>query len=482
MPRQPVRCLPDPDVVAGFERIREQLQIPAEFPPHVLHEAEQAVAAGPKVPAGAAAEILDARDIAFVTIDPPGSTDLDQAFAARRSRAGYIVSYAIADVAAFIVPGGSIDGEARARGLTLYSPDRRTSLHPEVISEDAGSLLAGCERQALLWTIELDAAGALREARVERALVRNRCQLSYREAQKLAASAGSDEPVGLLREIGELRLALEAERGAVSLALASQAVVRGNDGSYDIEYDETLPVEQWNAQISLLTGIAASRIMIDGGVGILRTLPEPDPRTIGRLRRTAAALGIAWPAEVSYADLVRDLRADTPQRAAMLSQSARGLRGAGYVSFHDHDVPQQPEHSAIASTYAHVTAPLRRLCDRFANEVLLALSAGRTPPAWAVEALDELPSLMGRARTRDRNLERAIVDYVEAVALERSVGRTFSAVVTDVDHERDRGRIQLFDPAVVAHLPATGLTLGESLQVRLTHADPAAGLVHFETT
>jgi exoribonuclease R len=166
----------------------------------------------------------------------------------------------------------------------------------------------------------------------------------------------------------------------------------------------------------------------------------------------------------------------------MLSQSARGLRGAGYVSFHDHDVPQQPEHSAIASTYAHVTAPLRRLCDRFANEVLLALSAGRTPPAWAVEALDELPSLMGRARTRDRNLERAIVDYVEAVALERSVGRTFSAVVTDVDHERDRGRIQLFDPAVVAHLPATGLTLGESLQVRLTHADPAAGLVHFEKT
>ena len=220
--------------------------------------------------------------------------------------------------------------------------------------------------------------------------------------------------------------------------------------------------------------------MLEGGVGLLRTLPEPDERTIGRLRRTAAALGIDWPTDISYADLVRELRGDTPQRAAMLSQSARGLRGAGYVAFHDHDVPAQAEHSAIASTYAHVTAPLRRLCDRFANEVLLALCADRTPPSWAVEALDELPSLMGRARSRDRNLERAVVDFVEAVALEGSVGQTFDAVVTDLDHERNRGRIQLFDPAVVARVPADGLTLGQQVRVRLTHADPVAGQVRFE--
>ncbi len=480
MPRQPVRCPPDPEIVAGFERIRERLKIPAEFPQDVLQEAKEAAAAGPQVPDSAAANIRDARDIPFVAIDPAGSTDLDQAFAAQRSGDGYIVSYAIADVAAFITPGGPIDKEARVRGVTLYSPDRRTSLHPEAISENAGSLLAGRERQALLWTIELDAAGVLGDARIERARVRNRQELSYREAQDLAVSAGPDSPIGLLREIGERRLALEAERGAVSLALASQEVVRRNDGRYDVEYGETLPVERWNAQISLLTGIAASRIMIEGGIGLLRTLPRPGERMIGRLRRTASALGVKWPADISYADLVRDLRGDTPQRAAMLSQSARGLRGAGYVAFHDHDVPKQLEHSAIASTYAHVTAPLRRLCDRFANEVLVALCADQTPPAWAVEALDELPSLMGRARTRDRNLEREVVDFIEAVALEGSVGQTFNAVVTDVDHERDRGRIQLFSPAVVARLPAAGLTLGDEVRVRLTYADPVAGQVRFE--
>lgn len=480
MPRQPVRCPPDPEIIAGFDRIRERLDIPPTFPAAVLHEAEQAAAAGPQIPAGAATEVVDARDIPFVAIDPEGSTDLDQAFAARRSGDGHVVSYAIADVAAFVTPGGHIDTEARERGVTLYAPDRRTSLHPEAISENAGSLLEGQDRQALLWTIELDAAGELTSARIERALVRNRQELSYRTAQSLAADAEPDEPIGLLREIGERRLALEAERGAVSLALASQEVVQRPDGSYAVVYDETLPVERWNAQISLLTGIAASRIMIDGGIGLLRTLPEPDDRTIGRLRRTAAALGVEWSADTSYADLVRDLRGDTPQRAAMLSQSARGLRGAGYVAFRDHDLPDQPEHSAIASTYAHVTAPLRRLCDRFANEVLLALCADRTPPSWAVEALDELPSLMGRARSRDRNLERAVVDFVEAVALEGAVGQTFDAVVTDIDAERDRGRIQLREPAVVARLPADGLELGQAVRVRLTLADRAAGQVRFE--
>ena len=464
----------------GFDRIRRQLDVPPTFADAVLATAEAAAAAGPQLPPGAPDHVLDARDLAFVAIDPPGSTDLDQAFFAARNGDGYTVNYAIADVAAFVQPGDAVDLEARERGVTLYSPDLRTSLHPEAISEQAGSLLEGQDRRALLWTIELDADGELTDARLERADVRNRAQLTYAQAQDLIATADPDDPLALLAEIGGKRQVLEADRGAVSLALPSQEVSADGQGSYHLAYDESFPIEGWNAQISLLTGIAASRIMIDQGVGLLRTLPEPDGRTVGQLRRTANALGIEWPRDVSYADRVRDLRPDTPERAAMLSQAARGLRGAGYVAFHDHDLPEDPEHSAIASTYAHVTAPLRRLCDRFANEIVVAACAGTEPPAWAIEALDELPSQMGSARTRDRNLERAVIDFVEAVTLEPHVGETFDAVVTDVDNERDRGRIQLREPAVVARVPATGLELGDRVRVTLLDADPDARQVRFE--
>jgi len=423
--------------------------------------------------------VRDARDIPFVAVDPPGSRDLDQAFAAEPRGSGHRVFYAIADVAALVEPGGPVDLEARSRGLTLYSPDLRTSLHPEAINEDAGSLLDGQERQALLWTIDLDESGEITDARLERARVVNTAQLTYLEAQRRIDDGTASPSLALLKTIGERRLGLEKERGAVSLALPSQEVVRGNDGTFSLEYDESLIVEDWNAQISLLTGIAASRIMIDAGVGLLRTLPVPEDRTVQKIRRTARALGIDWADDVSYADRVRELRPDTPTRAALLSQAARGLRGAGYVSFHDHDTPEEPLHSAIASTYAHVTAPLRRLCDRFANEIIVAHCEGHEAPTWAVEALEELPKLMGAASQRDRNLERSMIDYVEAVVLKPRVGQEFRAIVTDVNEDRGRGRVQLRDPAVVARLPAEGLALGAEVTVRLDEADPDERLVRF---
>lgn len=479
MPRQFVRCPPEPSFVAGFERIRDELDIPPAFPAPVLDAADDAVRRGPLIPPGADPSTRDCRDLELIAIDPAGSTDLDQAFGAEPIAAGYRVHYAIADVAAFVEPGGAIDDEARTRGLTLYSPDRRTSLHPEVISEGAASLLAGAERRALLWTIDVDGDGTLLDATVERATVRTSRQMSYREAQAESARAAADSVLGLLRRIGELRQEQEADRGAVSLALPTQEVVGTGDGAFAVVYDDTLPIEGWNAQISLLTGIAASKIMLDVGVGLLRTLPPPEDRTVTRLRRTARALGLSWPDDVGYAERIRELRPDSPEEAALLSQAARGLRGAGYVAFADADHPDQPRHAAIASTYAHVTAPLRRLCDRFGNEVVLAHCAGRTPPVWAVEALDELPGQMGRARQRDRSLERAVVDYVEAVTLMPLVGQRFRAVVTDVNDDRNRARVQLRSPAVVAHVTTDGLTLGDDVALRLDDADPQERSVTF---
>lgn len=479
MPRSFVRCPPDPEMVAGFRRIRDELDVPDGFPEDVLVEAERVASRGPQPPPGAVDSVRDARRLPLVAIDPEGSRDLDQAFAAERRGDGHRVFYAIADVAALVTPGGPVDAEARSRGLTLYSPDRRTSLHPEPINEHVGSLLAGKDRQALLWTIDLDDRGEIVDAHLERATVRNTEQLSYRDAQARVDADDAADPLCLLAEIGRRRLQLERERGAVSLALPSQEVVATDDGSWELEYDESFPVELWNAQISLLTGIAASRIMLDVGHGLLRTLPTPDPRTVQRMRRTARALGVEWADDVDYASRVRELRPDTPQHAALLSQAARGLRGAGYVAFRDRDIPPEPQHSAIASTYSHVTAPLRRLCDRFANEIVVAACADRAAPGWALEALDELPSAMGAAVQRDRNLDRAIIDFVEAMLLRTRVGELFDAVVTDVDHERDRGRVQLRDPAVVARLPAAGLELGAEVRLRLDEADPKARSVRF---
>ena len=118
---------------AGFDAIRAELGIPGDFDQPVLDAAEAATA-HPRLPD------LDRTDIELVTIDPPGSRDLDQALHIARDGDGYRVSYAIADVAAFVTVGDAIDTAARARGVTYYGPDHRELLYPAVLSEGAASL------------------------------------------------------------------------------------------------------------------------------------------------------------------------------------------------------------------------------------------------------------------------------------------------------------------------------------------------------
>src|SRR3954452_15766071 len=118
----------------AFQRIRSEFDVPVAFPPEVLEEAERTAARGPAIPDGVVSDARrDARDVPFVTIDPAGSRDLDQAFfAKRRPGGGFRVHYAIADVAAFVAPGGAIDRESFLRGVTLYLPDGRAPMLPEV--------------------------------------------------------------------------------------------------------------------------------------------------------------------------------------------------------------------------------------------------------------------------------------------------------------------------------------------------------------
>ncbi|HTI32640.1 MAG TPA: RNB domain-containing ribonuclease [Miltoncostaea sp.] len=457
-------------LAAGFDRIREELQVPDAFPPDA--EAEAVAAAVP--PAGP--DRIDRRDLELITIDPPGSRDLDQALHIARHGDGHRVSYAIADVAALVPPGGAVDREARLRGVTVYMPDRRSPLHPAAIGEGTGSLLPDEDRGALLWTIDLDARGEPAAVRVERALVRSRRALGYPEAQGAIDAGAGDRTLGLLREVGERRLAREAERGGVSLNVPEQEIAPAPAGGYELRFEAPLPVEDWNAQVSLLTGISAARIMIDGGIGLFRTLDPAEPRDVEALRRSALALGVDWPEGARYPDVVRALDPRTPGHAAFAVRASRLFRGAGYAAWRRADGPP-PVHAAIAAPYAHVTAPLRRLCDRVANEVVLALAAGTEPPAWALEALDAMPERMAETTRRERDAERAAVDFVEAAVLAPRLGETFEGVVTDV---RDgHATVQLADPAVVAPLEGDGAAPGTRVRATLTQADPDARRVRF---
>ncbi|UOY00518.1 RNB domain-containing ribonuclease [Blastococcus sp. PRF04-17] len=467
LPHWPAAAGDGPD----FAAIRLEFAVPDAFPPEVVEEAGRR-AAEPPLPE------LDATDVPLVTLDPVGSRDLDQAVHLAATGDGYRVSYAIADVGAFVGLGGAIDAEARRRGQTLYSPDRRTPLHPPVLSEGAASLLAGELRPAVLWTVDLDADGEPVRVDLRRARVRSRAQLDYPAVQAQADAGDLPEPLALLPEIGRLLQERALERGAIELGTPDQDVVAVPGGGWTLALRGDLPVEGWNAQISLLTGRCAAALMLDGGVGLLRTLPPARPEDVARLRLLAPALGVDWPADAGPGAVIASLDPSRPGHVAFLEEAVTLLRGAAYTPF-DGAPPEQPVHSGVAAPYAHVTAPLRRLVDRFGTEVCLALAAGREPAAELRAALPELPGLMSASDRRTREVERAVVDATEAWLLRDRVGETFSAVV--VDAEDGRGTVVLDGPAIRGRCTGEGLRPGTRVRVRLQEADVAGRVVRFTT-
>ncbi|GIE76166.1 hypothetical protein Aph02nite_21160 [Actinoplanes philippinensis] len=550
----PIKRVVAPQI--DFSGLRRELGLPDEFPEAVLAEAGEAARA-------TGMPETDRSAIEFVTIDPASSRDLDQAMhLSRRPGGGYRVHYAIADVASYVRPGGVLESESWRRGQTVYLPDGRVPLHPPVLSEDAVSLLPGGDRAAVVWTIDLDGDGETVAVRLERARVRSRAKLDYAGVQRQIDAGTAPEMLTLLPEIGGLLARRASDRGAVNLPLPSQEVER-DSGGWRLVLRAPLPIEEHNAQISLLTGMAAARIMLDGGIGLLRTMPRPKPEAVEKLRAAAGPLGIPWPDGAQVGAVIAAVDPADPRGAAFLDQAAELLRGAAYTAF---GVPAPPEpgragatqgaaaqgsaalgtagqgaagqgavgqgaagqgaagqgaagqgtvgqgaaagagrgggdgqgpenggdvlgvpadagHGGVGAPYAHVTAPLRRLADRYATEACLAMYGGRPVPGWVLDALPRLPKAMSSTDRVAGAADRGAIDLAEAVLLQGRIGEVFEAAVLDREDANGKrpagGTIALDEPAVRARC-AGDLPLGERVAVRLTAADPESRTVRFE--
>lgn len=459
--KDPTRALAD-----GLAAIRLQYQVPPGFPPEVTAAAEAAARRAP-------ADHADRTAMPFVTLDPASATDLDQAFAIESGGGDLILYYAIADVGWFVDAdveggGGVIDKEAWRRGATLYLPDGKAGLYPPVLSEGAASLLPDGPRPAVILRVVVDGEGGARLDGAERAVIRSRAKLAY-------ATATEAELPPAFAELSRRIEYAEAKRGAARVDPPEQEVASLGDGQYELAFRPRLISESRNAAMSLAANLAVADALFARKTGLFRVMPDPDARAVQRLRMTAKALALDWPAAVLLADYERTLDPANPAHAALMLAIRRAGQGASYVPFAEGQVPW---HSAMAATYAHATAPLRRLADRYVIGAVLAVANGRPVPEAVAAAFTELPKVMARAAARGAQIERAVIDLAEAVMLKGREGEAFEAVVTDED---ERGvRIQLCGLPVVARVVAHKVEPGDRLRVTLVGADPAKRTLSFQ--
>jgi exoribonuclease R len=325
-----------------------------------------------------------------------------------------------------------------------------------------------------VWTIRTDANTTPVDVEVRRALVRSSAQMSYPEVD----GGALPEALTGLAEFGRIRAEQVLARGGIDLDLPEQEVEQTPDDGWQLVLRAPSPSEHWNAQVSLLTGECAATLMLRAGVGLLRTVPPAQPADVDRVRRAAAGLGVDWPPDASAGEVVARADPADPRGAAFLDLAATLLRGSAYTAFAD-GPPAQPLHAGVAAPYAHVTAPLRRLADRFAIELCLAAFDGTAPPAWVLDALPTLPDTMAITTRRANEFERAAIDLAEAVLLADRIGEEFDAAVVEAAADGDSGAVALDEPAVRARCTGPGLVAGTRTRVRLVDADPATRAVRF---
>ncbi|WP_433622602.1 RNB domain-containing ribonuclease [Nocardia sp. CA-120079] len=554
-----------------FGAIRSEFGLASAYPAAATAAARDAIDAF----AGTRA---DRTDIPFVTIDPPGAMDLDQAVHIERTSSGFTVHYAIADVGAVVDPAGPLAQEAGARGQTFYLPDGIVPLHPPILSENSASLLPDQTRPAALWTIECDENAEPQRFTVIRATVRSRARLDYASVQADADTNRLHPSIAALPEFGKRRIEAGLARGAIGLRLPAQSVIRDDKavGHWRLVVEPRTAADDWNEQISLLTGMCAAQIMLNGTgsdgapsvgerIALLRTMPPPIDSAIASMRRTAAALGVDWPTEQSVGRMLAGLDPNAPATLVLMSEATGLLRGAGYTvldgavagangsgagaqssgrmrsagdtpstgdaeSLGGSGAPDRSgsvggagapgstgavggvgslgsagtvggkgsvgggrtgaklastaqtannlQHSAIGAPYAHVTAPLRRLADRFATEICLARCTGTEVPQWVRDGLLPTAESMKRSDSLAGKVERACIDLTESTLLAERSGSIFEAVVVREANGTRPAEVFIADPPVVG--PCIGAPPeGEQVQVRLVAADPTTRKISF---
>lgn len=446
---------------SGLDDIRTQLAVPAEFPDPVMAEAVRA--AGRPLTGHE-----DWTDRSFATLDPQASVDLDQAFCIERSGSDLILFYAIADVAWFVADNDAVDLEAWSRGTTIYMPDRKASLYPNSLSENAASLLPGVDRPAVVFTVRIDPAGKTSLEGAARAIIKSQAKLAYE----------SVTPADLPPDFAELSRRIEQaedRRGAARVDAPEQELKVDAAGHFVLEFRPQVQAEVQNAAMSLAANLAIADLLLAHRTGLFRVMPEPDEQALRRLRHSAKALGLTWGKEQGLKEFERRLDGNRPREAAFMAAVRRAGPKASYEPFREGPVPW---HSAMAATYAHATAPLRRLADRFVIEATLQVANGRAVSGELAAIFERLPAVMARAEAKAGQVDRAVLDLAEAVVLEGREGSRFPAVVTDVDEHG--ARIHLVDLAVVSRVDAPGVLPGDQIIVELVSADVARREVKFQ--
>jgi ribonuclease R len=418
--------------------------------PHTQLAVTEAEAFGEEVPEAMKAGRTDLRHLPLPTIDPEDARDHDDAvWVERTDDGGYRAWIAIADVSTYVTPRTAIDDEAKARGCSIYLPDRAIPMLPRALSSNLCSLLPGVDRLCLCVEAELDAGGHVIKSRILRGLMRSRAKLTYggvARALGLSSEAkqepAAEEMVEGLRVANDLSKALRAQRmnrGALDFELPEAKVVLHEESREPIDVvrrAEDAGVRkayQLIEELMLLANEIVARWCMERDVPtIFRVHAAPDEKKLDRFAAMCESLSIDFDIEDTrdpkkLGDLLKSFK-DHPLAPVLNSLLLRSMKQATY------DTTNIGHFGLASKAYLHFTSPIRRYPDlivhRVIHQVLLEGQPRRDDKTR--ERLAEAALASSIAERRAMEVERAIVDLYRVFLMKSHIGEHFEGTVTAV--------------------------------------------------
>jgi ribonuclease R len=423
------------DVGVDTRMIIHEFDLPGAFPAEALEDARrQADRFDETVPPGR----RDLTERTIITIDPVDARDFDDAISLERvERDHWLLGVHIADVAHFVREGAPLDQEARARGTSVYLPDRVIPMIPEIVSNNLASLQPGRVRFARTCWIEFTPEGVPVHSAVETTAIRSVRRFAYEEVDVFLADPETRAVemttavrglLGRMRDLARLlrgrrmaRGSLHLERPEVKIDLDRDGRVAGAHVSANTESHQIIEEFMLAANEAVAGALAAAAAPF-----LRRIHAPPDPRRLRQLTEFVTELGFEVDSLESRFELQRllDLARGRPEEHAVHYAVLRSLTRAVYG-------PQEEGHYALASDrYCHFTSPIRRYPDLTVHRALDALAHGRRPPPDGLLQLGEQCSDLER---RAEAAERELVKLKLLLFLQSRIGTEMDAVVTGVE-------------------------------------------------
>jgi ribonuclease R len=373
----------------------------------------------------AAGDRVDLTALPTFTIDPDDARDFDDAVSARREDGHVRVWVHIADVTAYVRPGGPLEREALRRGTSVYVPGAVEPMLPEVLSNRACSLRPGEDRLAV--TVEMEVHGTdVRNVSFHRSRVRSDMRLTYGEVDEVfAGRARAEEPwAAPLEAAREVARALGGRRDSLELGAPEPAFEFDADGHVAaVRYEEQTESHQLIEQLMILANEQVAGYLADARLPTLYRVHErPEPQAVVRLADQLATLDVPTPplpenmSQQQAAELVTEISRivarEARGRSAIGTLVLRALKQAYYL-------PKNLGHAGLGSPrYTHFTSPIRRYPDVVAHRALLQ-GLGIDHTAAPANELDEAGLASSAAEREAMQTERAADDVCLAFLLER---------------------------------------------------------------